>query len=534
MKKFLCLLLAFVLACTAMCGCNYQKTPENTKVTAGEILIYTLDQDMVDRYYTLLTQVEELAIAAEDLEKTDAVSEELEEAFMALSDQYQIAYILYCLDQSDEGMKQQYLDCLDIVTDAESEYNEMCKRVWLSETPFRDHLFEDWTQEAIDRMLLYNEEIAGLEKRNGEITVEFRALDPDTWEKDMVPLYNEMVRNNNRIAQIYGYENYYTYAYDVVYQRDYSMEEIERLREYTATYLIDAHGDAIDAFYEVYDFMSQSDAAYVEDFLLNRYDTLKKDYVNQYIQDMPESARNTMQQMLTEDRAVFTEYKDAYSGAFTTWIGDKPYCYFGPNYANSETVVHELGHYYGTSFAPEWSQPMDLAETQSQGNEWLFIHFLNSQMDEELYEAIAEYKLFSDIGYIICFVMVDEFEQQVYTHENAGNLTEDEMDAIMEEIAENYGGIRYIDQTILDIQGYWRQVVLESPVYYVSYAVSGITALNLFTMAQEDETHARQCYIKLQEEQSEDREFLESIHSAGLSGPFEEDVYEQICGRYEK
>lgn len=534
MKKVLCLILVLVIVCAPFAGCTAQKKPEDVKVTADGVLTYALDQQMIDRYYQLLTQSEELAIAAEDLEETDRVSDELEDAFMALSDQYQIAYVLYCLDQSDADMKKQYLDALDVATQAESDYNEMCKRVWLSETPFREHLFADWSQEEIDRMLLHNDEIAQLEKRNGELMVAFRDLPDETRDRDMIPLYNELVRNNNRIAQIYGYDNYYSYAYEVVYQRDYGVEEVEKLRNYTAEYLVDTHADAMDAFYDLYADMDKEESDFLETFLFEGYKECEEDYVDLYIRDMPQSPRENMQSMFQDKRVIFTEYKHAYPGAFTTWIGDLPYCYFGPDYDNCETVIHELGHYYGTKIAEDLGQPMDLAETHSQGNEWLFISFLAKKLTQDDYRRIAEYKLLNELGYIICFVIIDQFEQQVYTHKNAGNLTEAEYEEIMENVAQNYGGIEYINTSILDLQSYWRLVVLDSPVYYVSYAVSGMTAIGLFANAEEDPERARQCYIRLIEESAEDAGFLETIEQAELNSPFDEITYERICKRYKK
>lgn len=538
MKRIVCILLALLMVISAFSGCKWFSRKEDSKrQTKPEIdnpyLVFSLTDEMVDDFYALLEESEALAIAAEDLELTDQVSDELEDAYLALVDQYQIAYVLYCLDQKDEEAKTRYLDCVDLFTEADAAYNDMCKRVWLSETPFRDHLFEDWTEDEIERMLAYNDEIAQLEKRNSEITVEYREL-ATGWGPEMIPLYNEMVQNNNRIAEIYGYENYYVYAYDVVYERDYEMSEIEKMRRYAASYLIDAHAGAMDTFMELYENMDEDGSDFLSHYIYEDYDTLEENYVREYLNALPDSARENMESMFSEDRVVFTSYKNAYAGAFTTWIGEEPFCFFGPDYANSETVIHELGHYYGSGFAEAWAQPMDLAETQSQGNEWLFTHFMQTQLDADVYECLTAYKLLTDLGYIVCFIMVDEFEQQVYSHENAGNLTEDEYDAIMEEIAQQYGGIDYVTENMLDVQTYWRQVVLESPVYYISYAVSGITAINLFTMAQEDEDAAIASYIRLQEEPLEDAGFLANIRYAGINGPFDKSVYEKLCSRYEK
>lgn len=546
MKKYLSIILITCMLITCFTGCVFRKIPAE-EMSADHIseikhrdtikqaeLSYTLDQEMIDKFYSLLEEFEFLAVAGEDWDKTDECSNLLEDATNALMDQYSIAHILYCMDESNEAMKSQYLKSVDVITEAEAQYNEMCKRVWLSETPFRDVLFEDWTQKEIDLMLLYDSQIAALEKRNEELTVEFRDLDNTDKESGMIPLYNEMVRNNNRIAELYGYENYYEYAYDVIYHRDYEFDQIENLRQYVAAYLPEIYQKAYDAFYEKYYELNNDEQKFVARFTYKAYDAMDENYVCLYLADMPESARENMQSMFSDGRVVFASNARAYQGAYTTTINEMPFCYFGTDYDGSETLIHELGHYYGCLFTDMENQPMDLAETQSQGNEWLFIHFLKSQLSEGTYESIAEYKLYSDLGYIICFVMIDQFEQLVYTHENAGNLTVEEYDAIMGTVAEDYGGIDYVSEEILDVQRYWKMVVLESPVYYVSYAVSGLAAINLFTAAEADETIARQMYINLIEEPVVDAGFLANIQNAGLDGPFEETIYEQLQQRYAK
>lgn len=546
MKKHLSLLLIICLLVSCFSGCVFQNDAPNAELPEKESrprhrdqietinLSYALDLEKINEIYTLMEEFENLAVAGEEWEKTDENSERLEEAVSDLMDQYWIAYILYCQDEGDKSRKNQYLDCLNIITEVEAEYKQMCRRVWLSETPFRDALFEDWTQQEIDLMLIYDSQIAALEKRNEELTVAYRELSDSDQETGMIPLYNELVINNNQIAELYGYKNYYEYAYDVIYQRDYEFDQIKNLRKYVARYLPEIYQNAANAFYEEYDKLKKSEQKIVAQFTYKAYDAMDENYVCQYLADLPESPRRNMQSMFTDGRVIFGSGARAYQGAYTTVFDELPFCFFGPEYDNSETLIHELGHYYGCLFTDMADQPMDLAETQSQGNEWLFIRFLKSQLSEAAYDSIAEYKLYSDLGYIICFVMVDQFEELVYTHENAGNLTLEEYDAIMEQVAEDYGGIDYICDEILDVQRYWKMVVLESPVYYVSYAVSGLAAINLFTVSETDEDRARQVYIKLIEEPLLDAGFLGNIQNAGLAGPFEETVYEQLRQRYAK
>lgn len=549
MKKILSLVICVVMVIGLFSGCDLlavlgrlsQQAPGDTEPVATEPenrdwekhLVYTLDQDTIDYFYACLETAEELSINGPDWETVDAAIEELDDAYMELVDQYQIAYVLYCADQSDEAKSQRYLDTMDICTDAELAYNEMARNAYQSDSPYIEQLFEDWTPEEIDMMLKHNDEVAALEKRNSEITVEYRELDPATMEQDMIPLYNELVSNNNRMAQIYGYDNYYQFAYKMVYNRDYDGTQLQKMRNYAAQYLPKVSQDSLTAFYTVFDALDDQDQTLFYDILWTDYDELGKDYVGSYIADQGESTAAGMRDMFENDRVLFTKSSNAYEGAFTTFIDDEPFCYYGPGYMGSETMIHELGHYYGGKYVNGFDLPMDLCETQSQSNEWLFVRYLRDEVSEELYRAIVEYKLASESSNIVTFMLVDVFEELAYTHENAGNLTAQEYDDLMAQAAELFGGIDFVTENIGDVQSYWKIVVVESPVYYISYAVSSVASINLFTVAEEDETAGRECYRKLIEEADENEGFLWHIQQAGLSGPFEESVYQELAERYE-
>lgn len=538
MKRVLSLLLAAALTVCLLGGCSYQGLvnrltnyierliPEDTGWKTH--VQYTLDQEMQDSFYAALEESERLSIAGEDMDAIEQAADTLETLYMELIDQNQIAYILYCTDLKNETYSGQYMESSEVCAQAEAAYNAMTKRVYLSDTPVREELFEDWTQEEINMMLSYNDEIAQLQQRNTELTVAYRGLDDESFETDMLPLYNEIVSNNNRIAQLYGYEDHYTYASRNVYQRDYGAEELKLLREYAAQYLPEVCDSITERFYTAYDQLGEEDRELMNALLGSGYDKLDENYVQLYIQDLYPTASEDMAGMFGEDRAVFTKASNAYRGAFTVWIDDAPFCYYGPYYQDSETVIHELGHYYGGLYMEPWSMSVDICETQSQGNEWLFMRFLEGYLEPHIYSSLSDYKLMTELSDILAFVVLDEFEQRIYCHENAGGMTQEEYDVLLEEVAQSYGGIAYLRDNILDISIYWKQVLPENPVYYLSYAVSSVAAVDLYTAAWEDQEQARDIYRRLIEESDEEEGFLENIRAAGLSGPFEESVYQKL------
>lgn len=496
--------------------------PEQPPVDANK-LEYTLTQEDIDEFYRLLEETEKLAIAGEDMDAIDAISDQLDEQFELLDAQNSIAMILYYADMKNEELTQQHLDCVDIRTAAGDAYTQAVRRIYQSGTPARDMLFEGWTEKDIDMLLKYDERISELQKRNAEIEVDYRATSKDD---EKIKLYIELVQNNNEMAKIYGYKNYYTYAYDVVYDRDYGSEEIAKLRQLAQKNLPLIFSSANSRFSRAFSKLNAAGQNRIVAFLYNDYNRLNTDYVGEYLKVIPESQREKMEQMLNVD-SLFASGAGAMKGAFTTMIGDRSYCYYGPDYANSSTIIHEGGHYYASCFADLGSIPLDLAEVHSQANEWLFLTHVGTYMQKDQYTALASYRMFNDLAMILICLMVDEFEEVVYSTDISKFKAAD-FDAIMNEICGKYIDVEYFKNNVTDINAYWRAVVVDQPVYYISYAVSSIASLDLYGKAREDFAGAMEIYRKLCEEPVEDAGFLESIHAVGLYGPFEEEFYTML------
>ena len=132
---------------------------------------------------------------------------------------------------------------------------------------------------------------------------------------------------------------------------------------------------------------------------------------------------------------------------------------------------------------------------------------------------------------MVC-LMVDEFEAKVYTTD-ISEFTAEDFDALMETVATQYFSMAYITNYITDIQYYWRMVVVDQPVYYISYAVSAITALDLYTLAVEDYAAAVAAYQLLCENLDEELGLLGNVNAAGLAGPFQEVFYQRLANLVE-
>jgi len=498
-------------------------------VVNGAQLEYELVESDIDAFYSLLTDLEAVAMDGTDLDAVEAAYTQVEDQLDFITSQCSIAMILYYCDLTDEAASQLYLDAVETLTQAENDYNELLREVYLTESPANEILFADWTDKELALLVAYTSEIMELEQRNSEIEVAYQDLqaDEELMYDAMVPLYIEMVQNNNRIAQIYGYDNYYTFAYEMVYLRDYSPEEIETMRQYVADYLSPTLENAMTSIMDSMEELSMSKQMKFSTFIMDSYK--KQSYVEDYIKTRPAQMRDDMAHMFNGNILMQDKVSGAMEGAFTATITeDHEICFFGPGYSTSNTVIHELGHYYGGRHMFLDDMPLDLAETQSQGNEWLFIRFLQDEMDSDLHAVIADYNLYNTVATITISTIVDDFEQQVYTHPDIANLTGEDLDQIMEDVCQRYGGVEYLSEVATDIQYYWRMVVVEQPVYYISYAVSAVASVDIYTIALQDEAKAISIYQTLIEKVNPDEGFLGNIQAAGVATPFEEKVYKAL------
>ena len=554
MKKWIAMLLALCLSFSLLAGCQPQvpetqpttqetqtstETTEATEATkpsedlpsAEELLKYTLTQEELSKYYADLESCKTMALEGTDREGLEALSDSLDEQYENIQKQQTIAFVNYSRDQTDEEATQLHLDATDKLTKAYDAMMLMLREVNASESPIKDVLFEDWTEEDLKMLSAYTSEIAQLEKENEELVVQYQALSEGELAEGIIPLYQKLIANNNRIAQIYGYDNYYTYGYDVVYARDYTTDTVQQARDYAIKYLVPTVPAILQEFALGFQRLTQAEQQVVIAFMEGSYQDTDKDYVNLYIDSLPEDLQAVMNHLWQYDRAIFADSTGAKEGAFTVNIGDDAICFFGPGYDSTLTLVHEMGHYASTLNLDLDECPMDLAELHSQGNEWLFMNELQDALDPKVYAVIRDYKMYMDMCTILVSFMVDDFEERIYTADVSG-YTKEDFDAVADEVCKAYGGADFVNNYLTDFQSYWRLVVMESPVYYVSYAMSDVAALNLYTIASQDREKAYEIYGHLLKDVDLDLGFQENLKKVGLSGPFDSQVYEAIAKMY--
>jgi oligoendopeptidase F len=242
--------------------------------------------------------------------------------------------------------------------------------------------------------------------------------------------------------------------------------------------------------------------------------------------------KRDMQAMGTvKNASIFAKNENALPGAYTMYLNSaqQPIAYFGPGYQDIFTYVHEQGHYLAARYLVGMPRSVDFAELHSQGNEWLFMAYLDGVVDEKIYKGLLLDNLVNGLSTIISCTVTDHFEEMIY--KNDYTLMADAYRGVMDLVWTEYPGLQEILSKVAgyDFYEYVLRVSLLQPGYYLSYATSQMASMSLYAIAQEQGYQAAQnVYVKLQEGIDPTLDFLPSIEAAGLRSPLEVATYQSL------
>lgn len=471
------------------------------------------------------------------IDEVDAIYAEFETAFYHLAEQRTIATIIYYLDTSDEVASTRYLDTQDAFLDINDRYNVVCREIYLN-SPYSAELFEGWTEEEIRSLLDYDPAIMALRKEIEELQVEVDNLndnDKDYNDKSTA-LYVQIITKNNQLAAMYKdadgnpkYDNYYDYATENVYGRDYKAEDLALFREYIIEYVLPTFGKVYSDF-RSYSTLKEWKQKQFMNFMNNDFDEMSKNYLVMYLNSLEGTMGEGMRDVFESKNCIFANVGTSHPTAFCTYLyeSETPFCLFGRDGQSSTTLAHEIGHYYA-SYANNDLGNYDLLETHSQGNEYLFLNYIKGEFNADAYKCIRAYQLVNACYVMIMATIIDEFEQRVYSLESVEGMTSADFDAIMTDVCEKYGGAEWVGSKLADPYSYWRMVAISNPVYYISYAISAVSATEIFYIAEEiGQEDAYAAYTTLVEGVTYEDGFIGALAKAGLGSPFDEETYEKI------
>ena len=472
-----------------------------------------------DAYDPTLHAFSEEGALAEEYEAAEAIYEEYDALIYEAQGQYSIAMTLYYCDNQNKELEQIYNDMMEYYNELVSKFYSL-SQPWY-DSKFREFFFYGATEEEINAFLFdsnayANPEYTALKSRNDAIELEFYNIANPVSDPAVCELYAEFVENNNKIAEILGYDNYLEYAYENVYNRDYTYQDVAVFVEYLREYVAPIY----NAYYDKFKGLSYSNAEIEEYSNIVGYSFFENyegnEMFNNYIDDMNMAfTSNPDKQISFSDNlnSLMSDgnlFKGTYEGAYVTSIrGEQniPIAYFGHRYNNSMTVAHEFGHYMNEVYnMSAYSQSYDLLEVHSQGQEMLYLYYIDTtdKLSNTAYAMVETEQILNALYSIMCAAQVDCFERAIYLNSYDGpnsdiimadgKITADEYDLLYSSLSE-YLGIeeKYQDNT------YWRYgMTITSACYYISYSVSATAAIQIYAKAHtESFDAAKESYLEL-------------------------------------
>lgn len=497
---------------------------------------YTLTKEEVDAAMALLDSMVDASINAETIEEVDVLYDEFETAFYHIAQQMTLASIIYYCDMSEEVASERHKNTTDMFYDLQDKYMTSCRTMYL-ESKFSAELFADWSEEELKELEEYDPTVVTLKKEIEDLQMQFDDLGYDWGTTDLndaaTELYVQIVTKNNELAKLNGYDNYYDYASENVYGRDYGKEELASFRQFVIEYIAPNYNTVSKQYIGWKGLSEWKQNAFI-DFVQEKFDKTTKNYLVNYLDSLEGTMGDSMRHMFENKNCVFSNLGTSHPTAFQTYLyeDEKPFCLFGGSGQSATTMVHEIGHYAAALQNPDIDN-YDLCETHSQGNEFLFITFAEESLNKDVYATVRSYQLSTTYSTIIISTIIDEFEQRVYALESVEGMTSEDFDNIMKDVCAQYGndgmdGYSWISTYVTDPNEYWRLVAISNPVYYISYAISAVPALEIYAIATENYDAALTAYNGLIEGITPEDGFLGALKKAGLTTPFEEETYIKI------
>lgn len=398
-------------------------------------------------------------------------------------------------------------------------------------------------QEEIDNIL---------SQYNNEITSE----SPNT--TTIAGLYEQLVNKNNQLAVLYGYDNYMTYAYKNVYNRNYTPTQTKAMSAFVKQYIVPLYTSINAKFETAYNALDSNDATDADINLYNGliFDSLFTKTTSKYfdeVKDAIDLISNYFKYLDSSNDVMFYDavedlfkngnyFVGQVEGAFTYYMPQvgNTILYFDNTdygegyyhcYSNSFTFVHEFGHYYENvhNLTKSGERPLsfDFCETQSQGNEMMFLAWLGSNTTASKgYNAVKYSQLANMLQTVLNATAIDEFEQAVYTgsYEGYTTLNKNNYQDLYDTICTKYG--------INDKENgntYWMGVCFDNAAYYISYAMSALPSIEIYAKAVDKDGGvdvARTAYLTLFTNASTDYNTV--LAAAGLHNAFEEALYTEL------
>lgn len=306
-------------------------------------------------------------------------------------------------------------------------------------------------------------------------------------------VYLQLVRLRTDQAQRAGYDDYAAYAYEALYTRDYSLEDAAALREAAKREILPLQLRLLE------ESSDQELRALSVRSRLSGEEVL--DAVQPFIRDFDREMGKTFDFMRAHglydieygETKLATGYTVALPAYGSAFIFNSPY----GDYQDLSDLVHEFGHFNETFHCTQrdlWTDfNIDVGEIDSQALELMFTGEAEELFGERYGKVYRDAVLYNILDSILDGCLYDEFQTAAYQDPE---MTVEELDRLFLRLSEEYG-YSYDSGTEADPTWVENAHNFQNPLYFISYATSALSALDLWFLYLERPGEGRDAYLEL-------------------------------------
>ncbi|MBQ1465997.1 MAG: M3 family oligoendopeptidase [Eubacteriaceae bacterium] len=361
-------------------------------------------------------------------------------------------------------------------------------------------------------------------------------------EKDLDPLFDEMVSVRTEMGKLMGYEDYIPLGYLSMRRYDYDRDDVESYRQKVKKYLVpvakaikekqaERTGQEKPLFRDNWFEYPEGNPAPKGDAA----ELLEK--AGRMYSAIGEESEELFSVMKGADLFDLTSRPGKAQGGYCTFIPGQKVPFIFANFNGTtddvETLTHEFGHALNAWFMRDselliqQELTMETAEIHSTSMEF----FTHPWMEEFFGDDADRFRYSHLAGTVFAMVYeccVDEFQHRVYADPS---MTPDERKAVWHELESVYmptwdhGGDPNLTRGL-----YWlRQLhIFECPFYYIDYSLASFCALQFYYQMKKDRKKAWDEYISLSRRGGM-IPFRKLIAASGLADPFSGSALEELA-----
>ncbi len=374
-----------------------------------------------------------------------------------------------------------------------------------------------WTEEALNQAELSNREYRNISNQIEQERIQ-RAGE----------VFCELLQVRTEIAKEAGYDNYVEYAYSEMYNRDYTPEDVRSVWEAVKEHIVPLEEQVVNGI------DSRDLRRMYRDTKSSGEEIL--DAIQPYMGRLDPSIGETFEFMRRfhlydieySDSKLYVGYTVGLPEYGTAFIFNQPY----GDYQDYIDTIHEFGHFNETFHCKQhdlWADfNIDVGEIHSQGLTLLFTEY-SDELFGQYGETFSNVILWGILNAVSDGCLFDEFQATVYQNPD---MTFEEISRLYRQLAEQYGYLFGEDEE----ESYdWIEVShnFQSPLYYISYATSALSSLDLWLASLKDRDRAVDIYMELVD-LSLSLPYRQTIKEVGLRDIFRKktipDMAEELAG----